>query len=529
MKFTTAVTDSLHRVTPHDVPKTSLRSVIAARGERISFQVLVRADHLESVDATVSINAPKYIKTRVRRVGYIPVPHLNKPLTQGHHEGLLPGYVGDPLFEEEVSQLYPGETVSFWITVDIDEKCPPGEHRLGIVTKVNDKTRGNALVVQVAGVNINRRRNFPVTNWFYADALLDYYNLKSFDKNFWRIAENYIRNMSEHYQDVIYVPALTPSLDGFKRPTQLLKVTRQDNGRYKFDWSDVRKWIELASRHGITHFEFSHLFTQWGCKHGVMVYENQGVDEKPLWPRETPALSETYRTFLSQFLPQLKRFCEKQGILNRSFFHISDEPHGEEQRASYLQAKTLVAELAPWMKVMDALSEREFSTMVDMPIVSISTINEYIAPKVGEPVPCWAYYCCHPKGKYLNRLMDTPLSKIRMHGWMFHKTGVLGFLHWGYNYWYRSQTRELIDPFSVSNAMNPNWAYGDTFMVYPGPDGPIDSVRWEVFAESLQDYALLQTLGVSSDDNLLKDLRGYDDFPFSPNWIASARKKLLTQ
>ena len=54
--------------------------------------------------------------------------------------------------------------------------------------------------------------------------------------------------------------------------------------------------------------------------------------------------------------------------------------------------------------------------------------------------------------------------------------------------------------------------YGDPFMIYPGPDGPIDSIRWEVFAESLQDYAMLQTAGIKPDDPLLSELKSYADF-----------------
>ena len=74
----------------------------------------------------------------------------------------------------------------------------------------------------------------------------------------------------------------------------------------------------------------------------------------------------------------------------------------------------------------------------------------------------------------------------------------------------------------------PGWAYGDTFQVYPGPDGPIDSIRWEVFAESLQDYALLQTLGVDRDGRRLSVLRDFDDFPKERGWVDRARRKLLS-
>ena len=44
--------------------------------------------------------------------------------------------------------------------------------------------------------------------------------------------------------------------------------------------------------------------------------------------------------------------------------------------------------------------------------------------------------------------MDTPLAKIRMSGWLFYHLKAQGFLHWGYNYWYKSQTQQLIDPFA---------------------------------------------------------------------------------
>jgi hypothetical protein len=86
----------------------------------------------------------------------------------------------------------------------------------------------------------------------------------------------------------------------------------------------------------------------------------------------------------------------------------------------------------------------------------------------------------------------------------------------------------MIDPFRVSDGRHwPNWAHGDTFLVYPGAEGPIDSIRWEVFAESLQDYALLQTLGVEPDSRLLAPLRDFDDFPKDGRWLTRARRRLL--
>ena len=44
-------------------------------------------------------------------------------------------------------------------------------------------------------------------------------------------------------------------------------------------------------------------------------------------------------------------------MLEASFFHLSDEPHGPEHLANYRAAREMLREIAPWMPVMDALSE----------------------------------------------------------------------------------------------------------------------------------------------------------------------------
>jgi hypothetical protein len=365
-----------------------------------------------------------------------------------------------------------------------------------------------------------------VTHWFYADALCDWHGVEPFDARFWRLCEAYMRDYAAHGCDTIYVPAFTPPLDGVKRPTQLLGVRRRDDRGYEFDWRNVSRWISLAQSCGIRRFEWPHLFTQWGCERAIRVYEKRGDRERLLWPPNTGATSQAYRQFLARFLPALRRFLTRRKLAKASYFHVSDEPHGEKHLENYRRARAMLRELAPWIKVMDALSDARFARegLTDMPVASISVTRRF----VEGGIPCWTYFCCNPRGRYLQRLLDTPPAKLRGAGWLFYRFGVAGFLHWGYNYWYKSQTRQLIDPYVVSDALKwPGWAHGDPFVVYPGPDGPIDSIRWEVFSESLQDYTLLQTLGVDPDGRMLRPFKDFDDFPASEDWYFAARRKLL--
>ena len=107
-------------------------------------------------------------------------------------------------------------------------------------------------------------------------------------------------------------------------------------------------------------------------------------------------------------------------------------------------------------------------------------------------------------------------------------TGAGGFLNWAYNSWYGWHSLDLIDPFQVTDAASwPRWTYGDPFVVYPGPDGPLDSIRWELFAESLQDYAILQAAGISRDDPLLAELIDFETFPRGAAWVTGRRAELL--
>ena len=55
------------------------------------------------------------------------------------------------------------------------------------------------------------------------------------------------------------------------------------------------------------------------------------------------------------------------------------------------------------------------------------------------------------------------------------------------------------------------------------------TARWEVFAESLEDYAMLQTAGVDPDDALLEDIRTYAEFPKTQGWITEATARVLAR
>lgn len=82
-----------------------------ARGERASVQLAVRLEGDQPQQVRLRAYGPEGWRVRVRRVGYVPVRHHNLPVStdplETERPGHLPGYVPDPLFEEDAFLLSP--------------------------------------------------------------------------------------------------------------------------------------------------------------------------------------------------------------------------------------------------------------------------------------------------------------------------------------------------------------------------------------------------------------------------------------
>ncbi|HWR13570.1 MAG TPA: DUF4091 domain-containing protein [Terriglobales bacterium] len=528
---------SLKRVYPASPPATERKlNLVSARNQTLSFQAVIRNRTIQKLRLQCEVSAPAGISVKVRRVGYVPLPHRTTGVDDAETEGLgyIPGLVPDPLFPEQVTDVGPGENQSFWVTLHVPAGVKPGPKPIQVQfisedLKTKAKTNVGSLATQidVKPFTIQPRRDFPVTHWWNPDAIYDHYKTEPFSDKWWQLAELYLRDMADHGSNMIMVPVFHTRREVVPRPPQLLRVTEITPGKYEFDFSEVHRFIEMAKRSGIEYFEFPHLWLYWGVRNPVHVYQFKGNQWTLLWPTESEPTTGVFRGFLEQYLPALRKFLDQEGLPpERTFFHVSDEPGSGEQFENYKRARALLKELAPWMKVMDALSDVEYGRqgVTDFPVPILSSAQKYIDAKI----PHWVYFCTGPRGNYLNRLYDTPLPKIRMSGFVLYRLGARGFLHWGYNYWYKMETQQLINPFEEGAGLDwPGIPYGDPFVVYPGENGPVDSIRWEVFAEGLQDYAILQTAGVSPTSPMLSGIKSYQEFPKNEAWIDKTVAALL--
>jgi len=522
---------SLKRVFPQSSSHGGVSlDLLAARNSRISFQACFRNNTIDVKKVMCSIEGADHLQPVIRFVGLVPMYRFTPQTDSEELDGIghYPGLAPDPLLPETNAVADPFASRSFWITLNIPADIQPGRYKLKINLTWNEEKEKTELPLDltIAQLVVRPREGFHVIHWWRGEATWNYYQTGMFDDRWWSLTKAQLVDLLDHGTDVVYVPVLFDLKPVFKRPCQLLVVDEPSPGKYVFDWSRVEKFMTMCKEVGYKKFEWSHLWVYWGVKNPVRVYKKVDNEYAMLWPPDISGFSDTFINFLKQFLPEFHNFLLEQDVLRDSYFHLSDEP-GDNDIENYHEAQQILQELAPWMHpIMDALSDINYGRqgLVDIPIPILPAAKAYI----DEKIPHWVYFCTSPRGDYLNRFYDTPLPKLRMAGWLFYRLKAAGFLHWGYNYWNKLESEEVLDPYAHGDAgLYPDIPYGDPFVVYPGPDGPISSIRWEVFAESLQDYAILQTAGIDPDDNRFASLRSYADYPKSEEWIKKTLLEIL--
>jgi len=485
-----------------------LTQISALKNERVSFQLFYTDD---TNDATLPYRATSYnlqiegidkSLASARRVESVPVtiPSLN----EGGDDNFLrttPGLYPDPLLPLNKGGIFVmrQQLQSLWIELDLGERLPAGEYTitLQLVDGQKQVHAENALILTVIDALLPSQEMI-LTQWFHCDCLATYYNVDVWSEEHWRIVENFAATAAKNGINMLLTPVHTPPLDtavGRERKTvQLVDVTVED-GKYSFNFDKLDRWIEMCNRVGIRYFEIAHLFTQWGAQRAPKIEAYVEGEYKRIFGWETDSTSEEYTHYLRAFLTAFLAHMKARGDDKRCYFHISDEPnklHIDRYRA----VKASVADILDGYPIMDALSNFEFyqDGLVELPIPS----NDHIEPFIEAGVKgLWTYYCCSQSVGVSNRFIAMPLWRTRSIGLQFYKFNIVGFLHWGYNFYNASLSRNPINPYLDTCAA---YAFpaGDAFSVYPAQDGSaIESVRILSFYEALQDaraFKLAETL-----------------------------------
>jgi len=490
--------DSLVKVFPDDTRGThSLRSpeFIGARNQHLSVQLAIRCNRpLPALTVQVKPlegGAGRRIsRIEVHRVAYVVVGSHTPDSPPEELVGSAPGWYPDPL-EDLPFDLEPRRTTPIWVTIHIPADAMVGVYESSILVRAAGRLEARRpFRLRVLGASVPEEMSLKVTNWFTLDdkTSQQFFGVAAFSPQWWTLVANVAHVLAAHRQNVIMTPLLT------------LIQPRLGGGNLQYDFSNFDRWVEAFRQAGaIGYIEGSHLLDRAGSYDApLLVPTFQVVDGRPQrvsLPPDDPRVEPS----LSAFLAALGTHLREKAWDTRYFQHILDEAHGNEP-PYYGRFAALVHHQMPGIPTIDAIDASNLPEVLqnncDVWVPQLGLFDNQMAllkQRIESGHAVWFYTCLYPQKRYLNRLMDFPLIKVRLLQWLDFRYGFTGFLHWGGNYW---TPKPLLDTQPVIDDNTELLPPGDAFIVYPDREHLTlrSSIRFETMREGIEDYEMLNAL-----------------------------------
>ena len=537
MLFESRILTVLDKVFLDEAPLACSPCFQGFQNEKIDFQVAFRAADVRWEEVRLDIESPLKEDISVRRVVQVPVRYAIPKEAQADCLRTAPGLYPDLLSPCQPHALHAGpDWSSLWFRVENKNGIAPGVYPLQLsFTDGTGETHPLPEIRLEILPGMLPAQKLIHTKWFHCDGLSQFYGVEVFSEEHWRIIENFLRAAAEGGINMILTPVHTPPLDtrpgGARLTTQLVGIEVID-GQYRFDLSRLRRWIALCKKCGIEYFEVAHLFTQWGAEHAPRIMATVDGDYKQIFGWDTEAAGEAYGQFLQAYIPVLRACFREEGVEEKTYWHISDEPSSD-QLPCYEAARRQAAPLLAGCHIIDAISEYEFYSrgLMTGPIPASDRIEPFLEANVPG---LWTYYCCGQVHRVSNTFIAFPSYRNRILGVQLFKYAICGFLQWGYNFYNSCLSDYPINPFLTTDA--DGWVpAGDPFQVYPGENGtPYESIRMAVTLQALQDLRAMEMLSVLESrefvlrliDEGLDQPVTFSEYPRDNRYLLSLRRKI---
>jgi hypothetical protein len=191
-------------------------------------------------------------------------------------------------------------------------------------------------------------------------------------------------------------------------------------------------------------------------------------------------------------LKQAARFVKANDLQDVAFCHIADEPpppawpNLDEPMKKWAEAASSIPLMITSEGFQPFLPEAAKIWAVHLPLLDTLN-NKPVLNHIEQGKPVWLYINHQTPRPYCNFLVDFSSVEHRILFWQAWALGVQGMHYWAVNY-----TDAYEDPYTSLVDVSP--VNGDGLLVYPGPDGPVSSIRWENIRDGIDDYDYLTIL-----------------------------------
>ncbi len=432
--------------------------------------------------AVTDLKGPQEIipahRYRVRYPGYIPVDE-NGQLTP------------DPLFVRPSFDLIPNQAQPVWIGLQVPEDAEAG----GYEGTVSIQHEGRPVADFTVKIDVLDFSIPPVPkDHFYFNILMDpgsvarMHKVELWSEAHWELLRKYVKNWAEHSQDAITVFFLEDpwAMDtGFpvaavvewKLPGAWESLSEP---KFEFDYTRFDRFVKMCLDAGIDeNLQAWSPVNMPHFDHAIIHYTD--TQARQVRKLKVVAGEPAYERVWSQFAKSFQDHLKETRLLDKTTVGL-DEISTE----NLDKIVPVFRKVAPELKLMVSGGDEKGKYQQFSPEMAFHF--GYVKSEV--PMPDTAgrrkqgkrtlMYTANSPLRPNTFLFSKPLES-RMLPWLVWKYDFDGYIRWAWNFW--------MDEFWTQPRYK--WRSGDMHFVYPGENGPLDSIRSEMLRKGAQDYEVL--------------------------------------
>jgi hypothetical protein len=353
---------------------------------------------------------------------------------------------------------------------------------------------------------------YPMGFWICPQLMHNLHGVERGTEEYYHYVEVTLKQMKGMRCNHIQLPTPTPIRD-------------EENKVIDFDFTEVERITEIALKLGFRYINsgFVAKWLAWKDNNFSLQWDSE----------ERVDTLEAYRQY-KIYIEKTKKYIEKYDIADKYWQSFVDEPQLANSMA-YKSLSSIFRRAMPEIKIMDPVETPNVVGSCDVWIVKQAVYEKYkeqynMLMEMGETV--WVYSCGFPANKWMNHIIDLPLSATRLINWMGIRYGIDGFLHYGYH-----EFLDYMDPMYDTNfgrIFQKEQRYfppGNGQVVYSDGKVLYDSVRAHVHRTAAAEAELLMALRAKDKDACYEIIDGvcttFEEYTTDSVKVENARKALL--
>ncbi len=401
--------------------------------------------------------------------------------------------MADPLMPSPPAEIKPNWTQGVWLTISVPRNAAAGDYQGALEIHAGAQSKRLELTLHVFDFTLPgmTQGNFDLNIWQDPAAVARVAKVPLWSPEHWKLLEAYTRNLAAHGQksistSIVYDP--WRSQTGFVYPSMVQwrfpgVYKAGEASKFQFDFSVFDRYVEMMMKAGIDKSIqcFSMVDGPGHTSLCNIGYTDTTTGKLQVCP--THVGDAAYRDVWGAFLPALVRHLKQHDWLSRTYMGFDEKPQAIMNGIfSVLKAD------APELKISlsGGSSSEESAAAGDLVLYYGALRNRAAVRKLLEErrtVGTTTFYtACGTASP--NTFIYSPQWESRLLPWIAFQHGLAGYARWAYQSW----------PADVWKQPESRWHSGDSFLVYPGKTGPIDSTRWELLRQGIQDYEALEML-----------------------------------